>query len=219
MKNLIARIALSWLFVLSAFLLQAQNEGNIWYFGGFAGLDFNSIPPTPLLDGQLNVSEGVCTISDASGSLLFYSDGIRIWNADHVFMANGTGLGGDPSSTQSAVAVPWPGNPNLYYLFTADAFAGPNGFRYNVIDMTMAGGLGQVTIKNVGLIPQADEKVSAVLHTNNVDIWVIAHRSNSNEYYAYLVTPSGLVTTPVISSVGVTAVGSSGGPGAAKFFS
>ena len=194
-----------------------QNEGNIWYFGAFAGLDFNTIPPTPLLDGQINTSEGVCTISDAGGNLLFYSDGIRIWNASHVTMANGSGLGGDPSSTQSGVIVPWPGNPNLYYLFTSDAFAGPQGLKYNIIDMTLDGGLGEVTTKNVTLIPQADEKITAVLHTNNIDIWIIGHRSNSNEFYAYLATPSGLVTTPVISAVGVTAVGGAGGPGAAKF--
>lgn len=36
-------------------VLYAQGEGNIWYFGNQAGLDFNTNPPTPLLNGGLNV--------------------------------------------------------------------------------------------------------------------------------------------------------------------
>ncbi|MFT4903006.1 MAG: hypothetical protein ACI84S_000709, partial [Thalassomonas sp.] len=31
--------------ISSIFYSSAQNEGNIWYFGGYAGLDFNSGVP------------------------------------------------------------------------------------------------------------------------------------------------------------------------------
>ena len=49
----------------------SQKEANIWYFGSFAGLDFNSGSPVALLDGQLETAEGCATISDANGNLLF----------------------------------------------------------------------------------------------------------------------------------------------------
>ena len=38
-------------------------EGNIWYFGYGAGLDFNSGSPVPLLDGQLYTLEGCASIA------------------------------------------------------------------------------------------------------------------------------------------------------------
>jgi hypothetical protein len=64
-----------------------------------AGLNFSTCTPTVLSDGQVNTEEGVATISDANGSLLFYTDGIKVWNKLHQVMANGTGLMGHPSST------------------------------------------------------------------------------------------------------------------------
>ncbi len=48
-----------------------QKETNIWYMGEYIGLDFNSGTPVPLNDGIIATDEGVATISDANGSLLF----------------------------------------------------------------------------------------------------------------------------------------------------
>lgn len=71
-----------------------------------------------LTNGQLNTLEGCATIADTTGSLLFYTDGITVWNRNHVPMPNGSGLLGNPSSTQSGIIVPYPGNTDLYYVFT-----------------------------------------------------------------------------------------------------
>jgi len=68
----------------------AQKEAAIWYFGDGAGLDFNNGSPVALTDGQLSTIEGCSTISDANGSLLFYTDGITIWNRNHDIMVNGS---------------------------------------------------------------------------------------------------------------------------------
>jgi len=47
------------------------------------------------------------------------------------------------------------------------------------------------------------EKITAVRHANNSDIWVICHKWNSNQFQAFLINGcSGLQTTPVISNVG-----------------
>jgi hypothetical protein len=62
-----------------------QKQGNIWYFGDRAGISFNSGTPVALLDGQTTIcssqlhNEGSSTISDSSGSLLFYCNGQTIW--------------------------------------------------------------------------------------------------------------------------------------------
>ena len=163
-------------FLLSFSSTQAQNEAAIWYFGFNAGLDFNSGAPVALTNGMLSTNEGCSTISNSNGQLLFYTDGIRVWDKSHNVMPNGTGLFGNPSSTQSGIIVPKPNNPNLYYIFTIDDEAGPNGLRYSEVDLTLNGGNGDVNAnKNILLTTPTAEKISAIEHANGNDIWVITH--------------------------------------------
>src|SRR5690606_37559289 len=99
-------------------------EHNIWYFGTYAGLDFNSGVPVALTDGQLNTMEGSASIADSNGNLLFYTNGVSVWNKNHEIMENGTGLMGDSSSIQSALIVLKPGSNTIYYIFTVAAGGG-----------------------------------------------------------------------------------------------
>ena len=179
-----------------------QKQGNIWYFGENAGLDFNSGMPVVLTDGALSTTEGCATISDAQGKLLFYTDGISVWNKNHQKMPNGTELHGDPSSTQSGVIIPDPGNENMYYVFTIDDSGTGDGFKYSKVDMTKENGLGDITKKNISILDTVAEKITAVRHRNNKDIWIITHKFNSNEFYAYLLTASGFIDEPVITAIG-----------------
>ncbi|GMN08188.1 T9SS C-terminal target domain-containing protein [Croceitalea sp. MTPC5] len=183
--------------------VHAQLEASIWYFGENAGLDFRSGTPIPLLDGQIATREGCSVISDATGNLLFYSDGLTVWNRNHQVMANGTGLAGHPSSTNAGIIVPSPGMANIYYIFTSGAFDNFNlGVHYSVIDLSLDGGFGEVVTKNIPLLIPATEKLTAVKHANGTDIWVVTH-DLSGSFYAYRVTATGVITTPVLSTVGV----------------
>ncbi|MBL4905263.1 MAG: hypothetical protein JKZ00_04480, partial [Flavobacteriaceae bacterium] len=74
------RILVSILLLFISTLSFGQKEANIWYFGANAGLDFNTSPPTALTDGELNTLEGCSSFSDADGNLLFYSDGIIVYD-------------------------------------------------------------------------------------------------------------------------------------------
>lgn len=188
-------------FVFFVIESSAQGESNIWYFGQNAGLDFSSGSPIALSKGMLNTTEGVASVCNANGELLFYTDGITVWNKQHAIMKNGENLMGNPSSTQSAVAVPLPGSTTLYYLFTVDAEAGQNGFRYSIIDMSKQNGLGEVIQKNELLLTPCTEKVTAVKHRNNTDYWIITHAWNSNIFLAYPLTLKG-VGNPVSTSIG-----------------
>ncbi|MBC6999641.1 T9SS type B sorting domain-containing protein [Cytophaga sp. FL35] len=192
-------------FLVLLFLVHFANsqlEASIWYFGENAGLDFSSGAPVALTDGAMITQEGCATISDGNGNLLFYTSGVTVWDRTHNPMPNGTGLLGDFSSSQSAIVVPDPGNPDLYYVFTVDDLGGPNGFQYSVVDMTLNGGLGDVTLKNIPLTTPVAEKLTAVEHANGTDIWVLVHTYGNNQFLAYLVTPTGLITNPVVSAVG-----------------
>ena len=181
----------------------AQLEASIWYFGYNAGLDFRSGTPVALEDGALYTEEGCATISDPSGNLLFYTNGITVWDRNHQIMPNGTGLLGNFSATQSAIIVPKPNDSNIYYVFTVTATAYIHGLNYNEVDMRLNGGLGDVAVKNVSLQSPVSEKITAVEHDNARDIWVIAHDWGNADFLAYLITPAGINTTPVVSTVGM----------------
>jgi hypothetical protein len=203
LKALLLLISIFLVFRLSF----AQNENNIWYFGQNAGLDFNSGTPVPLTNGALNTSEGCASVADkTSGQLLFYTDGVKVWNKNHTVMPNGTGLWGDISSTQSAHIVPKPGSDTLYYIFTTDAGTSgfPNGgvMAYSVVDMSLASGNGDVIIKNVALFDITSEHLTATLDSSGCNIWVLAHEWNTDAFYAYLVSDTGVSSTPVISNAG-----------------
>ncbi|APX99678.1 T9SS type B sorting domain-containing protein [Lacinutrix venerupis] len=181
----------------------AQNQTANWFFGDYAGLSFNAGFPNPNTDGQLITFEGCSTISNKQGELLFYTDGVTVWNKNHTIMQNGDGLTGDNSSTQSAIIIPKPNSTDIYYIFTADARAGEDGLRYSEVDINGDSGLGAITQnKNILLTTPIAEKITAVESADGESIWVISHKWNSNEFVAYLVSDTGVNTTPVISAVG-----------------
>ncbi|MFY0482519.1 T9SS type B sorting domain-containing protein [Flavobacterium sp. PLA-1-15] len=183
----------------------AQGEGNIWYFGNNAGLDFNSGVPVVLTNGQLNTVEGCATISDSNGQLLFYTDGVTVYNKNHQIMPNGTNLKGHFSSSQSAIIVPKPGSPAIYYIFTCTDIANPDGVRYSEVDMTLNGGLGDVTAhKNILLFAPACEKLAAVKNAAEDGYWMVGHEYGTNNFRSYSITATGVNMTPVISSVGIS---------------
>lgn len=223
MKKLLQFKLVALLLLLFTPIMQAQFQNGLWtgkqaynwYFGDFAGLDFNTSPPTPLIDGQINglFSEGSGSISDSEGNLLFYSDGVTIWNKNHEIMQNGEGLLGNTSSTQTGLIIPKPGNENIYYIFSVEGegthdgtTASPSFLIYSEVDMSLAGGLGAVTSnKNVRLNDQVGEKLTAVYHADKEQIWVVCHTGTfgtpSNVFQAFLISDTG-VKEPVISPVG-----------------
>ncbi|WP_143569818.1 T9SS type B sorting domain-containing protein [Tenacibaculum agarivorans] len=202
------------LFLYSSFLF-SQKEANIWYFGRNAGIDFNTSPPTPLIDGQLNTLEGCSTFSDENGNLLLYSDGITVWDKNHNIMKYSNGalannLRGDPSSTQSGMIIPKPKSSTIYYLFTVDDASGRvrgepdgRGLNFYTIDISKNGGLGEIVEGPVSLSGSLSltwpEKVAAVRGTECDTFWVVSVINNT--FYSYKIDETGVSIFAVISSV------------------
>ena len=181
----------------------AQNQNNTWYFGFHAGLTFNTSPPTPL-QSTLFTHEGTASISDPEGNLLFYTNGTTIWDRMHSPMPNGAGLLGGESSTQAALIVPLPNSCGIYYVFNTEDHLTDGGLYYSVVDMCLNNGMGDVvnSDKNTLMLDQTTEKLTAVLHANGTDVWIITHKLGSREFAAFLLTAAGLNPVPVISAVG-----------------
>ncbi|MDO5969960.1 T9SS type B sorting domain-containing protein [Flavivirga aquimarina] len=205
---------------ITSFNTFSQNEASNWYFGNYAGIRFNANGTiSELTDGQLTTREGCTTISDGDGNLLFYTDGVTVWDRLHRPMPNangltGNGLFGDPSSSQSAIVIPKPKDPNIYYIFTVDTSISANGdpdlgFNYSEVDMSLNGTFGDVTSKNINLLPNSSEKISAVQKDCETQaLWVITFSSTDgaatnnllNTYHAYEITDMGINTVPVSST-------------------
>lgn len=198
------------LLLLCVIHASAQREAANWVFGGKGGLNFSCSQP------QLNITpfdglEGGSCISSSNGDLLFITDGDAVWSRDFKIMPNGREIGGRcvnfgnySSSSQSSLFVPHPGNPNLYYLFTSDCAEDEfsAGLRYSIIDKTLNNGMGDVVSKNNLLVSPTAEKIAAVFSDNGKDVWVVTHGVKNKDFFAFLITSSGLNPTPVVSSTG-----------------
>jgi hypothetical protein len=186
----------------------AQNETNNWYFGINAGISFSGGSPIAVTNGAITTTEGCSVISDAFGNLLFYSDGVKVYNSNHSQMPNGYGLFGYHDATQTVLIVKKPGSNNIYYIFTVVDLANPNGICYSIVDMTLNGGLGDITTKNVLLQTPSTEKLAAVKHKNGTDVWIVTHDWLSDAFRCFLLSSSGISLLPVMSNVGIVHNGS-----------
>ncbi len=202
--SICARVTIILIIVAIPSILLSQYD-NIWHFGDYAGLDFSNGSPTVINDGRTNTQEGVATMCDSKGELLLYTDGSTVWNRNHFTMANGWGLNSSFSTTQTLI-VKQPCSDNIFYIFSLDAQGGSKGINYSVADLSN-NSLGSVIQKNVKIWDRAQEKITAVKHENNKDIWIITHdhatiTDPSDTFMVFLLTANGLNPDPVISTVG-----------------
>jgi gliding motility-associated-like protein len=180
----------------------SQKEGNIGIFGNGVGLDFNSSPPEVfVLSNNFNTEEKSASISDKDGNLLFYTNGVRVFNRDHQQMPNGSDLTTDYGTTSTQMAiVPIPESSYLYYIFTP-GYQGRD-LTYSLIDMRLNEGLGGVVFKDSLIYKSTTEKISVVKSSSGKLLWVITHEYGTNVFRTFKVTTEGLDTIAVKSAAG-----------------
>lgn len=186
---------------------QAQQAEN-WHFGQELSISFATGTPALNPPSAMDGFEGVVSMSDTSGRLLFYTNGGgrvnpagtdpelmqntgTIWNRNHEVMYDMRGLeGGGFSARQSAIAMPDPsGEEGVYYLFTmeetefnADSVVVSQplgrGLSYFVIDMNLNGGLGGVRTADQRIYIPAYEALDATPMADGSGYWIICHNAN-----------------------------------------
>jgi hypothetical protein len=175
-----------------------------WLFGENAGITFNPIQSgnTPTsITGSVITQEGVSSISNKEGNLLFYTNGENVYTSGGTIMTNGSGLISSGTSTQSTLIVPKP-NSEKYYIFITDYNGSSNGFNYSIVNMDLQNGEGQVEAKNINLFNlSTTEKLTSCNHENGVDYWVITHTSGDSNFHSYLINSNG-ISEPVITNIG-----------------
>lgn len=196
---------------------RAQSE-KVWAFGYHAGLDFNTGMPVGIQTDISGFGEGQASICDASGQLLFYTEGTYVWDRNNNLMPNGSDLTGVTSTTtysptsstaQGTLIVPMPGTTDKFYVFSLTSMeqnsTGNAGkLFYSVVDMSLNNGMGDVVPGQKGIMVDSmlSERLAAVVG-NHCNIWILVCSATTEKFKAFQITHSGVSLTPVLSNVGI----------------
>lgn len=195
-----------WIFIFSLSIsiqTLGQKENNVWTFSKNLGLDFNSGAPV-IISTKIESVESCASVCDSSGNLLFYSDGLKIYDRLHNVMPNGGDLKGAAfkSATQGVAISPIPNEPGRYFIFTLDQIEPPGGtgeLRYSLVDMTLNVGKGDVVpgFKNKLLGKDMSEKMVLAAACNK--FWLITHDQFTPTFFAWPISSSSSTPVPVSS--------------------
>jgi len=193
------------LLIVNSVVLLAQNallgpETSNWYFGENAGISFDILQKTPeAAKGSLITEEGCASVSDSEGNLLFYASGETIWNRNHNVMKNGNYLPGGHSSTQAVLILQKPGQNDVFYVLNTQNLGGT--LSYSIVDLNADNGLGEVVSRNNIVADNIGEKLSAVYHSNDYDVWILTKDKNAHIFRAFLLNQSGIQAVSVDSYI------------------
>ncbi|MBX2916634.1 MAG: gliding motility-associated C-terminal domain-containing protein [Cyclobacteriaceae bacterium] len=209
------KLVLAWLLPLQIFAQDLSKHN--WYFGNSSnGIRFNRATNVaqPVTNQATPFAQGGAAVATdpATANLLFYTDGIRVYDATHALMPNGTGLVGQPNANQPVAISPMPGQTNRWFIFTNTAsFTTGGSISRSAVDMNQFGNavfpapaLGVVeAAKNVALpvLTNRSEGMIIVPHANNTDFWLITHENGTQTYSATRIDASA--TFPTINSSGL----------------
>jgi gliding motility-associated-like protein len=190
-----------------------------WYFGNsINGIRFNrGTNAAQLLGNQATPFQtgGAAVATDpATGNLLFYTDGVRVYDASHQLMPNGDNLNGQPDSNQPVVITPMPGQTGKYFIITNSANYTTGGtIRYSVVDMNQFGnsvfpappaGVVEAS-KNIAIpgLVNRSEGMIVVPHSNRIDFWLITHENGTANYSATLINAAATFPTTPAPGIGL----------------
>jgi hypothetical protein len=230
MNKIVLQVFLSFCSLLSI----GQKQDYQWLFGyenehaamdtdfGDVKLDFTY--PEPQITKKIRLAdfdEDNVSYSDANGNLLFYSNGMAVFDRRDSVMLNGDSISlswywtyniyvyhGYPypgfSIVQGLLALPAPGDSTRVYLChytvnysrtaTYSDYPCDSSF-YSIIDLEGNAGLGEVVVKNrlINSDTLSSSTFSAVRHGNGKDWWVLhPYFQGNNCIYEFLITDTGM---------------------------
>ena len=176
------------------------------------------------------------SVCDKDGNLLFYTNGCHIAGANHEIMPNGSGLNNgvwleefrngictDYPGTQDILILPDPEFVNGYYIlhktieFDQGLFM--ENVKYTYVDMNLNNGDGDVTEKNIDILPEGDillfSYLTAIAHSNNEGYWITV--TTQNEEFLMILLDNSNFSIEGRFKAPVEFVENSSGAGTAKY--
>ena len=206
----------------------AQQYDKVWVLGAPMStltFDLDSVIPGQLPDTTIQSFLTIGSMCDQNGKLLFYTNGINVYNNTGNIMVNGDSLSAPSEyysqvlqigipSRQGVVILPKPGDTSLYYIFhytptdSLDVIDNAGfvalNFYYSVVDMRADNGRGGIVNKNTPILQNellSYSRLAACRHANGRDWWIIKPAWHENIYYEFLLTPAG-VQGPFTQQIG-----------------
>lgn len=206
-------------------------ENKVWIFDANNGITFDTLPPQGITSNMCYSCVGLnnpgenfeqyapgASVCDASGQLLFYTDGSVIWDRTGQKMIGSYPTLGASSfmaritnGVDGALITMMPENPGKYFVFSLtdewNNYPGPGFLYYSMVDTQLNGGLGDVIPGKRWILLDSNlaQRMTAV-PGNNCNVWLIVHSDDTNMFKAYEITWQGINPNPVISYTGVPAV-------------
>jgi len=183
------------LFTLVSNLAYSQKEATHWVFGDGVHLVIDKNKFQRLSDVSLTSYEGCSSISDSTGNLLYYSNGVDVYDGKHQPI-NGSGfLKSYLSCAQSSVFIK--ANRNEYFLITNN---GLNGLYYSRIVYNEKTGNSDFEFLNKKLWCSVTEQMASFTRSSDNKTWLITHESIGNKFLSILFGnfgPEKIIESPV----------------------
>lgn len=168
-----------------------------WFFGNGVIGDFSSGASFSTVTGAPAITsyEGTAAVADQNGNLLWFTNGRRVWDPSGNLIHDNLTTGNEDvrvngSAVQGVIVVRHPLDPDVYHVFcTDDVISNGNmGLDYFTLDK----GGNVITGPTTIAAGRSFEGITATMHGNGVDVWVMAQDFATGNYNAYLIDCSGL---------------------------
>jgi gliding motility-associated-like protein len=196
------------LLVCCYFFVSGQKETSQWFLHNGNRLQFNTSGPVNVAGPPMVNGVGLTSLCDGQGNLLFVCDGNKVRDKNMAIMpalinlTNPLQIGGE-----TLLAIKVPGQTSKYYLFYADnGGSSVSKLMYAVIDMSLNGGMGDVTVKNVNIATDVSSGFTLVQQPGSDNFWIVTNEYRTTNFRSYLVTTAGISSTPVLSVAGANPI-------------
>lgn len=201
------------LFIIAYLLLSltcvAQGQNNVWTFGEYAGLNFNSGTAMPIAD-SIESNNSCASAADKNGNLLFYTNGFTIWDKTHHVMPNGSGLANGLAPAylyEGTIIVPFVRDSYKYFVFTVPPYSPDDNqfddkLYYSVVDMRLNNGKGDVVSGMKDIVVDSGMTTPMIsMQAHRCGTWLVTHQHDTSLFKAFRITDAG-PGIPVVSATG-----------------
>ena len=176
------------------------------------------------------------SICDKDGNLLFYTNGCHVSGTNHEIMPNGSDLNAGIwlEEFRNGICTVYPGTQDILILPDPEFIGGyyilhktiefdqglfMDNVKYTYVDMNLNNGDGDVTEKNIDILPEGDillfSYLTAIAHSNNEGYWITV--TTQNEEFLMILLDNSNFSIEGRFKAPVEFVENSSGAGTAKF--
>lgn len=186
----------------------AQKQNNTFVTLSHIQIDFNS--GQPILNrtfvqgkgGAASTGNNSSAVSDANGKLLFYTDGVDVWNkSKELIQGSPINILTNPTRLPTnAVIIPKALEKNKYLIISYFVDRNSKSLNYAEIDMNANNRMGMITRKNVLIDNDISRRLVAIGAADCGGIWLVTNQLSKTNFKSYKFTNEG-VEAPIYSKV------------------